>query len=135
MKKSFRAWDKEQKSMWEVDVIDFLYGTVDVYRIEYNEQLKRDQKIRNYKMPFDRMIIQRCAGPLEDNDGNDLDWWEGDVFERTDTGIDIIIYEDGCFWMKGDKRKFRQPLYECIDWAETYTKVGNVIDWEKSKNE
>ena len=83
----------------------------------------------NFKWTFAEQYIDR-----KDKNGVDLDWWEGDVFKCADTSIDRIIFKDGCFWMWSDKYQFRQPLYKCIAWSESYTKIDNIHENPKLLN-
>jgi hypothetical protein len=67
---------------------------------------------------------------LQDENGEDLDWWEGDVFEDAGT-LKVIIKDKGCFWFESVKSKRRIPCYQVVDWADDIKKIGNIHDEEK----
>ena len=124
----FRAWDIENKIMhpiitdvhWEISGLlvgcKWCASEIDDGVLNNNA---------HHVGGKDRFILMQYTG-LKDKEGKDLDWWEGDIFVRTDTSVDYIIFEDGSFWMWDEKHKYRQPLHECKEWADIYTKTGNI---------
>ena len=66
---------------------------------------------------------------LDDKNGKELDWWEGDIFD--DAGVlKVIVKDKGCFWFENIKSKRRIPCYDVADsygdWANDIKKVGNI---------
>ncbi len=63
---------------------------------------------------------------LNDKNGKDLDWWEGDLL--ADGGkIMEIVYRDGCFWAEWVKYPENQTaLHVIAAWAEHIKKIGNA---------
>ena len=62
---------------------------------------------------------------LKDENGKDLNWWEGDIFARaSDRQIEgFIVFDMSTFWL--DRvRGGRTPLYECVDWS--MCRIGNI---------
>lgn len=109
----YRAWDKDNSTML------------------YDSELFHDKSIWWLSKPdcTKRFIVMQFTG-LCDSNGKDLDWWEGDLFTRPDyltTTFDVIIHEDGCFWMWSEKYQHRCLLYEAATQG-IYTKVGNKYE-------
>ena len=77
-------------------------------------------------------IIPETVGQqtgLNDKNGKELDWWEGDIFD--DAGVlKVIVKDKGCFWFENIKSKRRIPCYDVADsygdWANDIKKVGNI---------
>jgi hypothetical protein len=68
------------------------------------------------------------ATGLCDNNGKDLNWWEGDLFDEFGS-IYQLIYEQGCFWFQWIKYPNRRfAIDEVINFADDVKKIGNVHD-------
>jgi hypothetical protein len=63
---------------------------------------------------------------LKDNNGKELDWWEGDVFElHGRSTLFTIIKEQGCFWFRSSITKERFPCYQIAKWVDLPEKLGD----------
>lgn len=75
----------------------------------------------------DPATVCRYTG-LKDKDGVALDWWEGDLLRECDF-IKVIVWEDGCFWLKWVKHPTHITLLKnSIEWADELQNVGNRWD-------
>lgn len=112
----FRAWDKGNKEMLEVQQLD--------YDCCYNSKpLIRTTKYNDY---FDEedMILMQYVG-IKDKNGKEV--YEGDiVYMRCDgiSGFGEVIFENGCFWIDDKKRKRTYPLYN----EGVYRVDGNIFE-------
>lgn len=69
---------------------------------------------------------------LKDKHGQDLDWWEGDLFSTIGHNLKIV-FDLGCFWFVSVVNNRRYLCKEVLDWAELPTKIGTIRE-EQSKN-
>ena len=125
----FRAWDEEAELMFYSDNLP------DDYFFEFTDGTLRGYAIRPPRASSDPMEppepycndypVEQYAG-LNDKNGKDLDWWQGDVFEiHGRKTLFRIIEEDGCYWFRSDITKERFPCYQAIKWAKLPCKLGD----------
>jgi len=66
---------------------------------------------------------------LKDNDGNNLNWWEGDILSN-ERWIFVIVRDRGCFWAEDINRKGRHLLYEEAKTLPLAKVIGNIHETE-----
>ena len=119
----FRAWDKEDEVMCEVDVIGFSEGAVTI----------SNENVKYYHLGINEVELMQSTG-LKDKNG--LEIYEGDVItEEIGEGEYLfaeVIYKDGCFL--GKERNF-EPEYPISDFVKGKV-IGNIYqNPELIKNE
>lgn len=62
---------------------------------------------------------------VHDAEGNELDWWEGDIFYHL-SGQCVIKWHEGGLYMHGSGGL--TPLWDAAHWAVLPTKIGNIHD-------
>lgn len=77
-----------------------------------------------------REVIPETVGQstgLKDKNGEDLDWWEGDIFKMHGHPIPwVIIEERSCFWFRCPVTKERKLCYGVAEYFNQPVKIGNI---------
>ncbi len=105
----FRAWDNLQKKYeyWDAknDKYDGIFWSM-VLRPEFEEP-------------------EQFTG-LKDKDGEDLDWWEGDIILAITEILHIIVFDNGAFYLE-ENGGGRWLGNEAAQWdISCRKKVGNI---------
>lgn len=103
--RQYRAWDKKAESYIEHGFDIRIDGDGYIYRRIWGEtEWQRTSDID----------IEFSTG-LKDKNGQELDWWEGDVFDHP-SGKCVIKWHDGGLYMHGSGGY--APVGDATDWAE-----------------
>ena len=114
----YRVWDKIEKEWLEgAEALEvyWLNGELVLFvGIEFADHRNQDE--------FE--ILQYTG--IEDKNGKDLDWWEGDICHLKGTTVAFVIVKDkGCFWFENPIQGKR---FMCWKETETMEKVGNRFE-------
>lgn len=127
----FRAWHIPKKKMFLVDYLDFKENcrSVGLVDMEFNDAMRCDDR---------RDVVLMQFTGLKDKNGKHI--YEGDICEPVQAAFqtqekDVIVFENGCFWIKNSIRdtssgilhypKGCYPLYKIN--TESYLKIiGNI---------
>jgi len=69
---------------------------------------------------------EMSTGLLDEN-GKDLDWWEGDILKHKNTIYSIVWHNGGLYAMERDLHTV-YPIGELITWVELPIKIGSIYD-------
>lgn len=108
----FRAWDKLNKEMFNVEIIDFQEKKLYEDTVSY----------RNFK----NIELMQYTG-LKDKNGKEI--YEGDILSnRNDEKLYKVIFEDGSFRVefKGDFEEYSFDLIDVV--AQGCEVVGNIYE-------
>jgi len=121
----FRAWDTKRGKMWSAEEMGKDQLTL---MPDGRGFINVDGTSTELSQFVPNLIPLQFTG-LDDKNGKELDWWEGDIFD--DAGVlKVIVKDKGCFWFENIKSKRRIPCYDVADsygdWANDIKKVGNI---------
>jgi hypothetical protein len=109
----FRAWDEETKTM------------VTPYSIHFSSSGQVAYCIDPYMREIRNPILMQLTG-LQDKNGVDLDWWEGDLL-KDGYKVMKVVYDEGCFWGEWVKHpENRVALRQLAIWSKHITKIGSA---------
>lgn len=114
----FRAWDKENKEMLDIQELD--------YENSYNGQPMIRTTMYNDYFDTEDMILMQYTG-LKDKNGVEI--YEEDIIEITRTCIlerGIVKFINGCFCIK--HKETLLMLYQCEINDFKLEVIGNVYD-------
>lgn len=125
--KKFRAWDEELKRMSKPFFI------TDVF-IEFDDDRIPFQLLQHKTLQRNRFIIMQHMG-LTDNQGNELDWWEGDLFSIEGyRGKYELFYDNGVPSFHESDTGYIMSFEEMVEDSELpnyiTTKIGNKFEGE-----
>jgi uncharacterized phage protein (TIGR01671 family) len=125
----FRAWDKDEKSMYKVMSLTFRgieYG----YSVKITPKVIENRTLHNFK-------LMQYSGI---NDKNDKEIYEGDIFQcKSRQGKDMqgeVYFEEGCFKIKygyqkppeGERKDYFLSSVISKETAKEIEIIGNVFE-------
>jgi uncharacterized phage protein (TIGR01671 family) len=115
----FRAWDKKEKILVNVDGIDF-----PTQKITYSHPTKThgvDNDAVIIREDFINIIVEQWTG-LFDKNGKEI--YEGDICWFEDSYSAVIEYDQGCFYV--DVYSDFDPIYRMLN--NKIEVIGNIHD-------
>ena len=127
----FRVWDKQTKTMWNIERWHIEDEYFDL--IEPNKSVVDLNAKRTWRKQRDAILMQSTG--LFDKNGVEI--FEGDVVSFSiDNGWDyivskngLIIYSDGCYQILENGIKYR--INQCLE--EDIEVIGNMYELERLK--